>query len=105
MLEGDHPKVSHALVAASELQTELDISNRYLPTFRGLLLSAYAKEPTRHLRELRGHLALLAGPADGPGHLKSVVGDGSTCSKLASSSVHVVSAYAEVIRVGALRRL
>ena len=30
MLEGDHPQVSHALVAASELQTELDISNRYL---------------------------------------------------------------------------
>ena len=50
------------------------------------------------LRELRGHLAFLSGPSDGSGHLRSVAGDGSTCSKLASYSVHVVSAYAEVIR-------
>ena len=35
----------------------------------------------------------------------TLVLDGSTCSKLASSSVHVVSAYAEVVRVGALRPL
>ena len=57
------------------------------------------------LREPRGHPMLPIGPSDGLGRLRSVLRHESTCSQLVSSSLHVVAAYAEVIRVGALRPL
>ena len=59
----------------------------------------------RPLRAIRSHPALPSDPADDPGRLRSVLLQESACSQLVSSSLHVAAAYAEVIRVGALRPL
>ena len=64
-----------------------------------------AERAGRPLRAIRSHQALPAGPADVLGRLRSVFLLESACLQLVSSSLHVAAAYAEVIRVGALRPL